>query len=108
MSVNHHTPYTGSSTQVTNTNLNLPLGELDSAITQIISGAISLDFININGSSSSTISSGAITPTKSLIVVDTEGAAASDTLDTISGGSEGQILFIRCANASRVVTLSHG
>jgi len=41
------------------------------------------------------------------VVVDTEGAAATDNLSTISGGSDGQVLYLIAANAGRVITLKH-
>lgn len=59
-----------------------------------------------------TIASGVITlpastaPTIWYIVVDTEAAAATDDLDTISGGAEGDLLFIRTAASTRDVTLT--
>jgi hypothetical protein len=54
-----------------------------------------------------TISSGAIAYTGAYMVVDTEGAAASDDLDTISGGSAGDVVIIRSANDVRNVVLKH-
>jgi hypothetical protein len=53
-----------------------------------------------------TIASGAITATSSLMVVDTEASAASDTLETINGGVDGAILIITQSNSSRDVTIS--
>ena len=41
------------------------------------------------------------------VVVDTEGAAATDNLSTISGGSDGQLLYLIAANAARVITVKH-
>lgn len=55
---------------------------------------------------SATIASGAITATTSLMVVDTEAAAASDTLETINGGVDGAIIIITQSNSSRDVTIS--
>ncbi len=40
--------------------------------------------------------------------IDTEGNAASDDLDTIKGGNEGELLLIQAENAARVVTLKDG
>jgi len=51
-----------------------------------------------------TISSGAITVTDSVHRVDTEASAASDDLDTINGGEDGQILLLRSTANSRDVT----
>lgn len=53
-----------------------------------------------------TIASGLITAIGVQHLVDGEGAA-SDDLDTILGGSDGQILIIRCVNAARVITIKH-
>lgn len=41
------------------------------------------------------------------VVVDTEGAAATDNLSTISGGSDGQMIYLMAANAARVITVKH-
>ncbi len=54
-----------------------------------------------------TISAGSITPTGSYHVIDTEAAAASDDLVTVTAIA-GQILFLRTANSARDVTLKHG
>lgn len=51
------------------------------------------------------ISSGAVTAERSLLHVDTEGAAASDDLDTINGQKEGRLLIIHIADSGRNVTL---
>ena len=55
-----------------------------------------------------TIASGAVTATQLLHTVDTESDAAADELDTISGGTDGQLLLLWLADAGRVVTLKHG
>lgn len=60
------------------------------------------------GSSTVTLVSDAFTATKSLHAVDTEAAAASDDLSTISAGSgvaAGHLLTLYAANAARVVTV---
>lgn len=54
-----------------------------------------------------TISSGAVTVTGGHHVVDTEGAAATDDLTTLSGMADGQVVFIRAASSDRVVTIKH-
>jgi hypothetical protein len=53
-----------------------------------------------------TISSGAITYTGAYMVVDTEGGASSDTLDTISGGIIGDRLLLRGAAPGRNIIIS--
>lgn len=55
-----------------------------------------------------TIATGAITVTQTNHKVDTEGAASTDDLDTISGGSEGQIIVLRQANSARAVVVKNG
>lgn len=55
-----------------------------------------------------TIASGVITVTQNFHRVDTEGDAASDDLDTISGGSVGQIVILRAENDARTVVVKHG
>jgi len=71
-----------------------------------------LNFLKSNiawGSASElTISSGAITVAQSHHRVDTESDAASDDLDTINGGSEGQVIAIRAEHADRTVVLKDG
>jgi len=41
------------------------------------------------------------------LVIDTEGAASTDNLSTISNGTAYQQLWIKAANAGRVITLKH-
>ncbi|GEM_PF-6322254 len=52
-----------------------------------------------------TVSSGAITITGTKHTVDTESDAASDDLETINGGADGQFLIISPANDARTVVL---
>jgi hypothetical protein len=53
-----------------------------------------------------TISSGAVTVTGVFHTLDTESNAASDDLDTINGGSDGQLLIIRTEDSTRDVVLT--
>lgn len=55
-----------------------------------------------------TIATGAITATRSYHSVDTEADAITDDLDTISGGSEGDLLIIRANNSARTVVAKDG
>ena len=55
-----------------------------------------------------TIASGAITVSDSYHIVDTEADAASDDLDTINGGSAGDLVVLRAADNARTVVLKHG
>lgn len=54
-----------------------------------------------------TIASGEITPTASLHLVDTEGDAASDDLDTINGGCRGEVLTLIAASGARTVNVTN-
>jgi len=54
-----------------------------------------------------TIATGAITYTSSYMVIDTEGAAATDDLDTISGGQLGSFLILSSSSNARDVTIKH-
>ena len=56
-----------------------------------------------------TIASGVVTLTNnsSSYVLDTESAAATDDLDTISGGQDGQVIILNSANAARNVVVKH-
>lgn len=65
--------------------------------------------INARPSTPLTIASGAITVTafQNIYTVEGEGGA-SDNLDTISGGNEGQEITLRCYNAAHVITLRDG
>ena len=64
--------------------------------------------LNFSADTELTISSGAVTVTQSFHTIDTEADAASDTLTTINGGSEGMWLVIRAENAARTVIVDHG
>lgn len=57
-----------------------------------------------------TLSGGAITVSGSYgrYVVDTEGGASADDLDTISGGTAGDMIVLTAANASRVPRIRSG
>lgn len=59
--------------------------------------------------SSRTISTGAITVNSNLMLVDTEGAAATDDLDTLNGGMyAGQIVTLQAVNSARDVVVKDG
>ena len=57
-----------------------------------------------------TIATGVVTLTNnsSSYVLDTEGAAATDDLDTINGGQDGQVIWLNTANSSRDITITSG
>jgi len=64
--------------------------------------------VNLSADSELTISAGGeITITKSYHSVDTNADGATDDLDTISGGAEGDILVIKANNSGRSVVVKH-
>ena len=65
-------------------------------------------FLSVGAPQSLTIASGAIAATKSFIAIDTEAAAASDDLDTITGGAAGDMLILSAANDARTVVVKNG
>ena len=58
-------------------------------------------------SSELTIATGAVAATRSAHTLDTEGDAATDDLDSITGGAVGMQLLVRIENAGRDVVLKH-
>jgi hypothetical protein len=54
-----------------------------------------------------TIASGAVTKTRTSHNIDTESNAASDDLDTINGGVEGDFLILTANNDARTVVVKH-
>lgn len=72
-----------------------------------INSSISGGFLNLGGATTLTISSGAVTATKSFCKIDTEAASASDDLDTINGGTTGDILFIHPVADAHNIVVKH-
>jgi len=61
--------------------------------------------LNLSSPTELTISSGVITVTKSYHTVDTEADAATDDLETINGGSDGDTLVLRANNGGRTIVV---
>lgn len=82
-------------------------GELRSALEQVRDAASEL--LGGQPPSTLTIAAGAITPDRAFHRIDTEGAAATDNLDTISqvNHPDGRILLLRLVDAARVVVVRH-
>jgi hypothetical protein len=70
-------------------------------------GRITTAIFSTGNSSVLTISSDAVTATKSYHEIDTEGGAASDNLATINGGSTGDFLIIQSVDGARDVVVKH-
>jgi hypothetical protein len=66
---------------------------------------VSGGFLSLDTPTELTIASGAVTVTRSFHDIDTEGDAATDDLDTINGGSAGDILTLKTVTGSRDVTV---
>lgn len=83
---------------------------LDKAATETVSGAYTFsgrltasDFLNLGTATELTISTGAVTATQSHHTIDTQDDDASDILDTINGGTAGDILILSAASSERTI-----
>lgn len=74
---------------------------IDAQISIITSNSL----INLGGQSNLNIVSGTVTITQSYHSIDTQGDIPSDDLDTINGGSTGDILVLRASSSSRTVVV---
>jgi hypothetical protein len=82
-----------------------PFNETRTYLENLANGDQAFKQLNYGAASEVTISGGAITITASRHRVDTEGNSVADDLDTIIGGSDGDVLRLQLENASRSVTL---
>jgi hypothetical protein len=64
--------------------------------------------LNFGTATELTIASGVVTITRSYHTIDTEADAATDDLDTINGGVEGDLLILRAADDARSVVIKNG
>ena len=71
-------------------------------------GSVEVLLLNLTDSTELTISTGAIVKTQGWHRIDTEGDAASDDLDTISGGQAGDRLILQAENDARTVVIKDG
>lgn len=120
MSTIYHTPISVGA-PVNASIVNAPLSQLDAAINtlnttvtttntsiaNLIAGVTAFTQLNLGAPTNITITAGVISITKSRHRVDTEGAAATDDLDTINGGAEGDVLHLQIVNSARVVVIKH-
>ena len=70
--------------------------------------AINLKGLDFQTFAESTIATGVIAPTQTLVSVDTEGDASADDIDTITFATDLNMICLKMENASRVPTLKHG
>jgi hypothetical protein len=82
-------------------------GDATDLVTRLAVSLSDGGYLELEAPSTLTISSGAVTASKNNHIIDTEGAAATDDLDTINGESEGWLLILRIANSARDVVIKH-
>lgn len=92
---------------IDDTDVTVPFTEVKTHLENTLNGVQPFEQVSLGATTELTIASGAITVTGSHHRVDTEGNAATDDLDTINGGSEGKIIWLRMENAARKVRLRH-
>lgn len=85
-----------------------PAGSLTDLATRLAVALSAAGLLNFKASAALTIASGAITATQNWHRVDTESSAATDNLDTITAGADGQVLVIRSTNDARDIVIRHG
>ena len=93
---------------IDSSDITLPIGQLKTGLEDTLNGVQAFDRISFGTAEALTISSGVISPTKTHIVVDTEGATSTDDLTTINNGVQGRWIAIRSTSNSRSVVLKHG
>lgn len=84
---------------------NIGLGTGDSVTFTDVS--VSGGMLNLGSPTELTIASGVITITQSNHTVDTEADASTDDLDTINGGTEGDILHLSAINSARTIVVKN-
>lgn len=100
-------------------NQNAPNDEITAIETGMLDGFshnLQAPGFRFDNAASLTIASGVVTITQGYNEIDTEGAAATDDLDTITIGvmssgvaiGEGSVIILQSANASRVITVKNG
>ena len=87
-----------------------PDGRLTAEFIRLLNDIVIDRRISCGPAQPKTISGGAISLNKSFsyFLVDTESAASSDNLDTISGGNEGDVIYIKAASSARTVVIRDG
>ena len=85
------------------------LGDLDVTGNIAADGSLSTEaFLSLGPGTTLTIAGGVITATGTRHQVDTEGAAASDDVDTINGFAGGRLLVLNALESARTVVLKDG
>lgn len=84
-----------------------PAGSMTDVKTRLAVSLADDGDLAFTGVSTLTISSGIVTVTGNRHLVDTQGAAASDDLDTINGGSAGMVTELRIVASARNVVITN-
>lgn len=71
----------------------------------ILNSDVTRGQLRVDTISELTISSGEVTITQAFHKIDTESDASTDDLETINGGLDGSLLFLRSANSARTVVV---
>lgn len=87
-------------------NLNAPLTELDTAIENVRDGTLATTLLRVEASTTLTISSGAVTATKSYHVIAAE-TGTTDDLDTITAAQNNTFIVIS-ADTGDTITVKNG
>ena len=85
-----------------------PAGTLTDVKTRLAISISDAGYLQFQAPTGLTISSGAVTVSRNVHTLDTEGSAASDDLETINGGAAGFFLMLRAVHADRTVIIKHG
>lgn len=85
-----------------------PIDDLDTELYNLEQGDSAFTQLSVGSAGQITIATGAVTVTRSFHKVENEGAASTDTLDTINGGAEGDVLVLIPNNTSNTTTVSNG
>ena len=106
MATDVNTGYDEITAVETNLGLNIKGSSTDLA-TRLLKSINAAGLQNFAASTALTIANGAITVTQNWHTLDTEGAAATDNLDTITAGADGQILYFRITDNARAIVIRH-
>ena len=88
--------------------VNAAINQQKTNIENVVNGIQGFDALLWNNSTATLATDTlSLTSKPRVIVLDTEGAAATDNLSTISNGTAYQMLWLKAANAGRVITVKH-
>jgi len=73
-----------------------------------IGGSLDVKELDFSDATTVTIATGVATLTQANHMLETESAAATDDVDTISGLGNGEVAFLRAANGAHTAVLKHG